>query len=159
MNNNQNDKVSGNNPLGALLLIFLALSIGFFIWATFFSISPEEKAKIQAMEEETARIEKQNQIKEKELLDQQQRLENAKAMVSSVVSVDDMENDYQKGDYLGALECADIILSGNPDTITIAQIADLCKRIGDTKPKGEIARKLYIVSDKGDKILESRQKK
>lgn len=147
------------NTSGVLVLLFFFFSVCVFIWAVFFSQPPEERARIKAMEAETQRITEKNQQDYNKLVEEKRKLETAKVMVSSVFTIEDVEKDFNKGDYMGALELADIILSGNPDSITVLQIANICEKIANTGPTGSLAKKLYDVSDKGQKLIQSRQGK
>ncbi|MEQ8199901.1 MAG: hypothetical protein ABRQ24_00605 [Syntrophomonadaceae bacterium] len=134
-------------------LVILICGLALFLWFESSTMQPpEEKARIERLERQARLLDRQNKLELQELRRQQIKLEQSKEIVSKTFGIADVEAAYNQGDFIVALDKADTILSGNPDAATIYRIASICEKIAETKPTGEIAERLYKVSDKGQRL-------
>lgn len=147
--------------------ILLICAILFGIMGLFWSIpylatSPQDRAQIKMYEQQKKELEERNKKIDDKIREDNERMQKARDILTQagvgINSLNEAKDALKRGEYDKALDYADLTLNNNPDSLTLLEISNICEQIANTKPKGELAQKLYRVSDKGQKLSQSNKK-
>lgn len=147
-----------------ILLICAVLfgTIGLFWSIPYLATSPQERAQIKMYEQQKMEIKERTKKIDDKIREDNERMQKARETLTKagvgINYLDEAKDAMKRGEYDKALDYADLTLNNNPDSSTLLEISSICEQIANTKPKGELAQKLYRVSDKGQKLSQSNKK-